>query len=58
MIVQKFNNLAAPFADSFLREQIVSMVGSIEKYKVSDLMALLEKVNVTESKENLKLSNI
>ncbi len=58
MIVQKFNNLAVPFADSFLREEIVSMVEAIEKYKVSDLMALLEKVNVTESKGNLQLSNI
>lgn len=58
MIVQKFNNLAVPFTDSFLREEIVSMVGAIEKYKVSDLMALLQKVNVTESKGNLQLSNI
>jgi 2-methylcitrate dehydratase len=58
MIVQKFNNLAAPFADSFLREEIVSMVEAIEKYKVSDLMGLLEKANATESKGNLKLSNI
>ena len=58
MIVEKFNNLAAPFADEFLREEIITMVEELENYQISDLMALLEKVGTTTSTQNLKLSNI
>lgn len=58
MIVEKFNNLAAPFADELLREEIITMVEELENYHISDLMALLEKVGTTTSTQNLKLSNI
>ena len=57
MIVEKFNNLAAPFADKFLREEIITMVEDLENYQITDLMLLLEKLGTT-STENLKLSNI
>ena len=58
MIVEKFNNLAAPFADKLLREEIITMVEDLEKYQIKDLMALLEKIDTPASAENLKLSNI
>jgi 2-methylcitrate dehydratase len=58
LIVEKFNNLAAPFADEFLREKIITMVEELENYHISELMALLEKVGTTASTQNLKLSNI
>ena len=58
MIVEKFNNLAAPSADESLREEIIAIVEDLENYQISDLMSLLEKVGATTSTENLKLSNI
>lgn len=57
MIVEKFNNLSDPFANEFLRNEIISMVENIEKYKIGDLMALLEKVQATASTKNLELNN-
>ena len=45
MIVEKFNNLSAPFADEMLREKIISVVADFENYRVKDLMDLLEKVH-------------
>lgn len=57
MIVEKFNNLSASFADLVLREKIISMVHDFEKYKVSDLMALLENVKPQLSTQNLELIN-
>ena len=57
MIVEKFNNLSYPFADEILRNEIIAMVEDLEKYRVSDLMALLEKVPVTASTKNLELNN-
>ena len=57
MIVEKFNNLSYPFADEILRNEIINMVEDIEKYKVSDLMALLEKVPASSSTKNLELNN-
>ena len=57
MIVEKFNNLSYPFADEILRNEIIGMVEDLEKYRVSDLMALLEKVPVIASTKNLELNN-
>ena len=57
MIVEKFNNLSYPFADEILRNEIIAMVEDLEKYRVSDLMALLEKVPVIASTKNLELNN-
>jgi 2-methylcitrate dehydratase len=57
MIVEKFNNLSYPFADEILRNEIINMVEDLEKYRVSDLMALLEKVPATASAKKLELNN-
>jgi 2-methylcitrate dehydratase len=58
MIVEKFNNLASPFADKYLREKIIAMVANLENYQVNDLMLLFEKAGTAASSKNLKLSNI
>ena len=57
MIVEKFNQLSTPFANELLRNEIIGMVEELEKYKISDLMALLEKVPATASTKNLELNN-
>ena len=57
MIVEKFNNLSYPFADEILRNEIINMVEDLEKYRISDLMALLEKVPATASAKKLELNN-
>jgi 2-methylcitrate dehydratase len=43
IIVEKFNNLSSPFADRFLRQEIIDTVKNLETFQVSDLMVLLEK---------------
>lgn len=58
MIVEKFNNLSAPFTDDILREEIINVVKNLENYPISHLMALLEKVSIPVLSQNLKLSNI
>lgn len=58
MIVEKFNNLVAPFELDSLGEEIIAMVGDMENYQISDLMSLLEKVDSATPTEKLKLSNI
>lgn len=58
LIVEKFDNLASPFADELLREEIITMIEDLENYQISDLMSLLEKAGTTTSTQNLKLSNI
>ncbi|HEV2830478.1 MAG TPA: hypothetical protein VGW31_00740, partial [Hanamia sp.] len=57
MIVEKFNNLSYPYADEILRNEIINMVEDLEKYRISDLMALLEKVPATASAKKLELNN-
>jgi 2-methylcitrate dehydratase len=57
MIVEKFNQLSTPFANELLRNEIISMVEELEKYKISDLMALLEKVHATASIKNVEFNN-
>jgi 2-methylcitrate dehydratase len=57
MIVEKFNNLSAPFTDEFLRKKIISVVNDFENYQVKDLMALLEKVHSQSSTKNLEFTN-
>ena len=57
MIVEKFNNLSYPYADEILRNEIINMVEDLEKYRISDLMALLEKVPATASAKKLELYN-
>jgi len=57
MIVAKFNNLSAPFADEVLREKIIQLVQDFEKYKVNDLMTLLEKAAPQFSTKNLEFTN-
>jgi 2-methylcitrate dehydratase len=57
MIVEKFNNLSAPFADEFLRKKIISVVNDFENYQVKDLMALLEKIHSQSSTKNLEFTN-
>jgi 2-methylcitrate dehydratase len=57
MIVEKFNNLSAPFADEILREKIISVVNDFENYQVKDLMDLLEEVHSQSSTKNLEFSH-
>jgi 2-methylcitrate dehydratase len=57
MIVEKFNQLSTPFANELLRNEIISMVEELEKYKISDLMALLGKVHATASIKNVEFNN-
>jgi 2-methylcitrate dehydratase len=57
MIVEKFNNLSAPFADEMLREKIISVVADFENYRVKDLMDLLEKVHAQSTTKNLEFSH-
>ena len=57
MIVEKFNKLSYPFADEILRNEIINVVEDLEKYKVSDLMTLLEKVQATVSIKNVEFNN-
>jgi len=45
-VVQKFDGLAAPYADSGLRQQIVDAVGRLEQVPVADLMQLLASVQI------------
>ena len=54
MIVEKFNNLSAPFADEVLRTKIISLINDFENYQVKDLMDLLEKVHAQSSTKNLE----
>ena len=54
MIVEKFNNLSAPFADEVLRTKIIGVVNDFENYQVKDLMDLLEKVHTPSSTKNLE----
>jgi 2-methylcitrate dehydratase len=57
MIVEKFNNLSAPFADEILCGKIISVVNDFENYQVKDLMDLLEKVHSQSSTKNLEFSH-
>jgi len=45
-VVQKFDGLAAPYADAGLRQQIVDAVGRLEQVPVADLMQLLASVQI------------
>ena len=45
-VVQKFDGLAAPYADAGLRQQIVDAVGRLEQVPVADLMQLLARVQI------------
>jgi len=57
MIVEKFSNLSAPFADEMLREKIISVVADFENYRVKDLMDLLEKLHGQSTTKNLEFSH-
>jgi 2-methylcitrate dehydratase len=57
MIVEKFNNLSAPFADEMLRKNIINTVTDFENYRVKDLMDLLEKVHGQSTIKNLEFSD-
>lgn len=45
-VIQKFNNLAHPFADEQLRRDIVAVVRNLEDYPIEELTRLLEKVSI------------
>lgn len=46
-VIEKFNKLAAPYADKASRESIIKIVRNIEKYKVKDLIAALESYQLS-----------
>ena len=46
-LVSKFDRLSSRFADSYLRRDIVQAVSGLEGIRVSDLTALLAKVDST-----------
>lgn len=56
MIVEKFNNLSTSFANESLRNEIISMVKNIEKYRISELMGLLEKVQPELSTKKIEFT--
>jgi 2-methylcitrate dehydratase len=45
-VAGKFDKLAAPYADDSLRGEIVDAVENLDGIQVSDLMGLLERVNI------------
>lgn len=55
MVIDKFNGLAASFADEMLRQEIIDLVQHIETYKVSELMELLSRVKAPEPLAEHKL---
>ncbi|HUZ61527.1 MAG TPA: MmgE/PrpD family protein [Hanamia sp.] len=55
LIVEKFNHLSSAFADSSLREKIISTVKDLENYRIKYLMELLEKAHVPAQNKNLKI---
>ncbi|HEU5364536.1 MAG TPA: MmgE/PrpD family protein [Hanamia sp.] len=57
MIVEKFTNLSAPFADELLQKKIINIVSDLENYQVNDLMTLLEKVHSQSPTKNLEFTN-
>lgn len=57
MIVEKFNNLSTSFANESLRNEIISMVKNIEKYRISELMGLLEKVQPELSTKKIEFTH-
>ena len=57
MIVEKFLNLSAPFADETVINKIINIVNDLEHYRVNDLMTLLEQVHAPSSVKNLKLTH-
>jgi len=57
MIVEKFNNLSAPFADEMLGKKIINTVSDFQNYRVKDLMDLLEKVHGQSTTKNLEFSH-
>ncbi len=52
-IVQKFDRLSSPFADKVLRREISDTVRDIEDLPVADLIALLAKVQVNETEDEI-----
>ena len=45
-VSQKFNTLAAPYADASLRAEILKTVSNLETVKTADLMQLLTRVKI------------
>lgn len=50
-IIDKFNNLSAPYVDEPLRKEIIAVVQDLEHYGVRELVALLEKAYAPQSVE-------
>jgi 2-methylcitrate dehydratase len=50
-VTRKFDGLSTPYANRVLREKIVDSVAHLEKTHVSDLMGLLEAVNLAERRK-------
>lgn len=48
-IIEKFNLLAAPYVDSETRNEIIEKVQHLEKYKITDLMQILEHLKTTHA---------
>ncbi len=45
-VESKFTNLAAPYSNAVLREQIIAMVKNLENFQVRELMDLLAKIEL------------
>lgn len=54
VVIDKFNALVHPFIAKELGDHIIDTVQNLEQFKISELMALLEKVAVAVSEEKLE----
>lgn len=50
-VAQKFDDLAAPYADAALRGQIVDAVADLDRHSVAELMKLLARVRLSAAAE-------